>query len=95
MKETDDEIRASQQIYYPTVKPDTKNPLRIQPGNDEVYIPQGCVTPVTAQPVRAYKAKGLLERLVVLFSLKDISRFTHAMLKGQENICKLHKVKSD
>ncbi|KAL3842620.1 hypothetical protein ACJMK2_020613 [Sinanodonta woodiana] len=61
LKETDDEIRASQKIFYPSIAPDTKNLLMIQPENDPVYIPKGCVTPIPAQPVRLVK-KGLLER---------------------------------
>ncbi|XP_071099490.1 tyrosine-protein phosphatase non-receptor type 5-like [Haliotis cracherodii] len=50
----------TQQIFYPTIKPDVKDPLTIQPEGTPVFVAKGCMTTIPAQPMRV-KAKGLLE----------------------------------
>ncbi|KAK6190306.1 hypothetical protein SNE40_002207 [Patella caerulea] len=48
------------EIFYPTIKPDVKDPLGIQPEGCPVYLPKGSITPQPTQPVLV--KKKLLER---------------------------------
>lgn len=59
--EEDKESQKLQQIYFPSVKPDMKDPKMIQPGSSPLYSSPGSITPVQT-PTGRVKAKGLLER---------------------------------
>ncbi|XP_063400960.1 tyrosine-protein phosphatase non-receptor type 5-like isoform X3 [Mytilus trossulus] len=59
--ENDKGSQKLQQIYFPSVKPDMKDPKMIQPGGSPLYTPPGSITPVQT-PTGRIKAKGLLER---------------------------------
>ncbi|KAK3102508.1 hypothetical protein FSP39_011876 [Pinctada imbricata] len=54
------DISKSQQIFYPSIKPDIKGPAMIQPEGAPVYVTKGCATPIQTQTMRI--KKGLLER---------------------------------
>ncbi|XP_060084433.1 receptor-type tyrosine-protein phosphatase R-like, partial [Ylistrum balloti] len=55
------ELAKPQQVYYPSIKPDMKDPMMIQPESSPTFVTKGCVTPVQTPPMRI-KTKGLLER---------------------------------
>ncbi|OWF52370.1 tyrosine-protein phosphatase non-receptor type 5-like [Mizuhopecten yessoensis] len=55
------ELTKPQQVYYPSIKPDMKDPMMIQPETSPTFVTKGCVTQVQTPPMRV-KAKGLLER---------------------------------
>ena len=63
--ENDKGSQKLQQIYFPSVKPDMKDPKMIQPGGSPLYTPPGSITPVQT-PTGRIKAKGLLERWVLV-----------------------------
>ncbi|XP_069133891.1 tyrosine-protein phosphatase non-receptor type 5-like [Argopecten irradians] len=59
---TPKELQKPQKVYYPSVKPNMKDPVMIQPeSSSPTFVAKGCVTPIQTPPMRV-KTKGLLER---------------------------------
>ncbi|XP_014791167.2 receptor-type tyrosine-protein phosphatase R-like [Octopus bimaculoides] len=51
-----------QRIFYPTLKPNMKDAMMVQPESSPVYVVKRCVTPLPAQTPVQMRAEGLLKR---------------------------------
>lgn len=62
VKKAELENPTAQRIFYPTLKPNMKDAMMVQPESSPVYVVKRCVTPLPAQTPVQMRSEGLLKR---------------------------------